>query len=66
MKEQLSDAIITMADRALQLASMQAAISDAVTYSPDDLSQYSRAIELVSDLLCAYAADMISMRKLIA
>lgn len=50
--------LIRLRDRADQLASTASAVSDAATYSPDDVSAYTGALVLLASLMRQFADDL--------
>lgn len=50
--------LINLRDRAGQIASTTGAVSDAATYSPDDLSEYKGALVLLATLTRQLADDL--------
>ena len=53
--------LIRLRDRADQLASTASAVSDAATYSPDDISGYTGALVLLASLMRQFADDFESV-----
>lgn len=46
----IAEKINGISDRANQIASLACAVSDAATYSPDDIAEYKGALVLLANL----------------